>query len=342
MTSHITSAEVAKIALEMRSRFLVPFPLEPCMSGVSNWSQRLPASLKQPIDAFCDAIIATHATTTLPYQLASSGASAIHFQRFHMAERIRSLKVGPWESRTEDEKKVSEKNAYEVACNKFHSYQSSSAGLNALVEDLSSALLTALNNSATAEAADELLYQAVVSLWSAFEVFARDELTIVLNGWPSLTERLLSDPSTKKLFELPKISIDDLSSVDFDLSKSMGNVLFGSRDFSDIRTIKAAFGSICDDPELARELNSDLLWHLNQDRHLIVHRRGIVDRRYLSVTKRNVELGDRINVTPDEVETYFKATTNAATAILQGLSKVLSDSEINPDVEVPSDLHGNR
>jgi hypothetical protein len=123
--------------------------------------------------------------------------------------------------------------------------------MNALVHDLSSVLLNALDDSATAKAADELLYQAVVSLWSAFEVFARDELLLILNGWPSLAEKLLADPSTKKLFELPRISIDDLSSAGFDLSKSMGNVLFGSRDFSDIRTIKAAIFSICDDAELS-------------------------------------------------------------------------------------------
>jgi hypothetical protein len=99
MVSFITSDEVTRMALRIRSRFLVPFPLDACINGVLEPSQSLPVNLKQPIEAFCEAIIAIHATTSLPYQLASSRSFALHFQRFHMAEKIRSLKGGIREQR---------------------------------------------------------------------------------------------------------------------------------------------------------------------------------------------------------------------------------------------------
>jgi len=318
-SARITSEDVSKVAIEMRKHFLVPFDLSSELEPIASIAGQIPSHYKQPIQAFCSAIDATHATSSFPYLLASSKASALHFQRFLMAERIRNLHdvFEPMETRKTEEE--SEGLAYEIASDRFRSFQESDEGINAIVGEISNSLLNALKDSSTSNASKEVLYQGLVSLWSAFEVMVRDVLTVMLNNSPKLSEKLLSDSSARKYFDLPKVSIDDLSLSGYDLSNKMGSLLFGPRDFSDIRAIRAVMTAIFSSASVAEVLNNDSLWHLNQDRHLIVHRRGVVDSRYIQATGTIFQVGESVTVSPRRLEEYFRSVIKCATTILSSL-----------------------
>jgi hypothetical protein len=63
------------------------------------------------------------------------------------------------------------------------------------------------------------------------------------------------------------------------------------------------------------------LWILNQRRHLIVHRRGVIDREYLEKTGETLEIGDLLTVTPQEITGYFGRVRDAGVAILDALAE---------------------
>ncbi len=306
----------------MRARFLVPFPIEDHLTKIIETCRPLLAELRAPTEAFCDSVLAVHATTSLPYQLAHSKAGALHFQRIHIAERIRKLPVSDEDYAVPEVDR--DLKALEIAREKYHSFQHSDDGLNALVADLSNTLLEGIEEPSTAKAADELLYQAVVGLWSALEVLVRDGLIVVTNHYPQVAVQLLNNPQSKKYFEFPTLSIEKLSSSQFNLSSCMGDLIFGTRDFSDVRTIKAAFSSISNDATLIDVLNDPDLWQLNQCRHVIVHRRGVVDAKYKASTKCQSALGERIPITPQDVEKFFRVTIQSAAAIIKGMAAAVA------------------
>jgi hypothetical protein len=112
-----------------------------------------------------------------------------------------------------------------------------------------------------------------------------DGLVLLLNSNPKLVTKLLSDPSAKKKFELPKLSADYLAEKGFDLSTQMGSLLFEDRDLSSLAAIRIACEAIFEDSKPCVQcLNADSLWLLNQKRHLIAHRRGVVDDEYVRNT----------------------------------------------------------
>ena len=66
------------------------------------------------------------------------------------------------------------------------------------------------------------------------------------------------------------------------LSKKIGTVLISQLNFGDLTNIKRVFAVLFPNAlELVTCLNDPNLWLLYQRRHLIVHRRGIVDETYL-------------------------------------------------------------
>jgi len=315
----ITSEEAKAAVLEMRKHFLVPLDLSAMLEQLTQISQHAPGHFKQPIAAFCSALQAVESTCAFPYMLADSKTSALHFQRFLMVERIQNIPSVYDKSEIKKTDDEVEELAYRDARDSFSTFLSSQEGLNLLANEISQTLLDALKNARTASAICELRYQGVVSLWSAFEVVVRDILTLLLNTSPDKCQQLLADQLAKKYFYLPKFSIEDLSSSGYDLSDKMGDLLLGSRDFSDLKAIKAAVNAIAADSDVASALNSTTLWNLNQDRHLIVHRRGVIDAKYIEATGAEVNTGDVLSVTPKQLGEYLTCVISSTTSVISAL-----------------------
>jgi len=162
----------------------------------------------------------------------------------------------------------------------------------------------------------ELLYQGLVLLWSAFEVLYRDVFETLLNQCPGKVCDLNNHPDTRKRFEVERFPLDTLVQHRFDLSASLGTVLVRRQDFSDLRTIKAVYAVLYPtSTALLSALAEQRLWVLYQQRHLIVHKRGVIDRAYTVATGEACVVGERLAVTPQSVKDSLKVVVSCGTAL---------------------------
>lgn len=252
--------------------------------------------------------------------MASRQSHGSHWQRIHSAERIRAVA-----ETLEDENAGVNKEALETrrakmasdnASKKMEQFIASSDGTNQIASDAASFLVKALESPGLVSGAAELLLQGIVLTWSALETLSRDVFELVLNSDPQKALAVLQEPSAKQRLQ-SKFTLEELASFGFNVSTSLGSLLSSQQDFSDIRTIKAALMPLLgSDPALATALGDPKLWMLCQQRHLIVHRRGIVDERYLAATGESRQRGTRLTATPSLVKSYFEAVQTAGTALL--------------------------
>jgi len=300
--------------------FLVPFHLEDGTRAIRDLLPRFPQPFANVAETFLNRISATVQTTATPFLLANAAAHDKHYQRISIAERIRarSIELEP----DEDDQTLEVKRdttAREIANSKMEEFSKSVEGINSLVLEMSKFLLDLHRSPDIQSVAHELLLQGTVSTWSALEMLVCDELILLLDNHPELVEKILSDPIAKKKFELPKLNIEDLALRGFDLSNQMGRLLFNERDLSNFKTLKCACEALIDDSELREKLSLPSIWRLNQNRHLIVHRRGIVDEEYLRNTGSHLSLGEQLYISPKEFEDQVLHVLGIGNAFLNGL-----------------------
>lgn len=159
----------------------------------------------------------------------------------------------------------------------------------------------------TEQAARELRYQTAVAIWSTIEVLLKDELIQIINWKPALAKKLTTDEIAKKRFELPKLTYEELEERGFNFQNCMGDLLIKQRDASDLLTLKAAVGAIWGKNDLYKKLDSTEIRLLNLQRHLIVHKRGIVDKKYLAQSGDFLTEGAHITVAPSTIVKYYRA-----------------------------------
>jgi hypothetical protein len=117
---------------------------------------------------------------------------------------------------------------------------------------------------------------------------------------------------------LKAVAVDTLAEYDFDLSRRMGDVLIRLRAIDSIPVMRATFRVLWPDAiQLHDSLADNTLWILNQRRHLIVHRRGVIDRDYIDKTGADVALGGELVVSASDVEAHVSAVIRAGSEMLR-------------------------
>ncbi len=320
---------------ELTKRFLVPFSIEDDEKTIRNCLNLLPLPFRSIVETFIDRLRATIQTTAAPYLLANQAAHDKQFQRFLIAERIRARSINEEPNETEDELKDRRNQvARGVANSNMHAFSKSEEGIDSLVAEIARFLLHLHNTPEIQSVARETLLQGTVATWSTLEMLVGDELTLLLDYRPDLVTKLLSDQNARRKFELPKLNVDDLASRGFDLSKQMGRLLFEDRDLSSLPTLKCACEALIDSSCLREKLASPKAWRLNQNRHLIVHRRGIVDEEYLRKTGAKLSVGDQLTVSPTEFEELLLHALSIGSEFLAGLASLVSpDPSFKKDSE---------
>lgn len=183
-------------------------------------------------------------------------------------------------------------------------------------EAVRSAVELAVDKGQLREAVEEVLRQAVVLIWSAFEVLSRDSFVLLLNEDPGMCSAVMRDNSAKKLFPV-KFDLDLLESYHFNLSGSMGTILASSRSLDSLENIKRVFFAIFpDDKSLRENLNQDSLRLLNQRRHIIVHRRGLVDEEYCKKSGEDLKVGSKLRVSLEDLREYLTTARDAGIELL--------------------------
>src|SRR5262249_20728497 len=257
----------------------------------------------------------------MPFALASASVEQSHFQRIHIAERIRARSldeaaVQPGEDLEAERERV----AHSKARGRMREFVESDEGRNALIRDTCGFLLATLKRGLE-QAAQELIQQGLVLVWSAFEVFCRDAFETMLNKEPHNVRALIDDPTTRKRFEAQRLPLDTLVQYGFNLSARLGSVLVAQQDFSDLPTIKVVFGVLLPgNTEVTQVLAQRDLWSLYQRRHLIVHRRGVVDQAYVDSTGEALALGTRLVISPQGFETALNVVASTGTAVSRSLA----------------------
>lgn len=134
----------------------------------------------------------------------------------------------------------------------------------------------------------------------------------------------MNAPPAKRHFQGREKSIfDELIRHNFDLSKSMGDALLADQSITSLQTMRDVFAIAAPaDAASTATLNDKESWLVAQRRHIVVHKRGIVDRAYCEQTNdpRNRDVGKPLLITADDVEAAMKIVVKTGSAVLYDLS----------------------
>ena len=272
------------------------------------------------VSAIVDAIEGfrrTIAAASLPFQLIQDAVIQQKFDRLHSAERIRALKqVNAGSGLTLE----LQESAYRTANEKMSEFLTSSAGNIFMRDRIVDEMDQRLKSKDVENAASELCVQTLISTWSIFESFSRTFLVSWMNEHPDSASRVLSSPELKEFFGKNPIDIKSIERHSFDLSKSMGTIIFLNRRLDSLNVIRGIAKALFNSSDVQIALGDDL-WLLNQRRNIFVHRRGIVDQDYLNKTGEKIPLDERLPLTCDDIEHYFYVVRAALTALCEVASK---------------------
>jgi hypothetical protein len=259
-------------------------------------------------------------TASLPFTFAHYTARQLRYQTIHSAERIRQLHA---EYRHLDDA-TREANAAAKAQERFQAEMAKKEVRNTIVETTIAFLQAYLEFEEVAEAAHELLRQVLVMVWGAFEVLVGDVVRAEVNRDPLLAETLLSADKTKRYFSNRTVTVQALAKHQFNVASTMGDVIFADIHFDGLPMIRDVLGVLFEESEeLHRQLADNTLWLLWQRRHLIVHKRGVIDAAYLARTSDNPPIGSKLIVDSNCIEEGMLLVSDIALGLLS--SKNVSD-----------------
>jgi hypothetical protein len=184
----------------------------------------------------------------------------------------------------------------EIAKREFEESFENQDDANRIFIDLCSTLVEIPQNEY--DPACELLNQGILLTWSAFEVFCRDYIEKRLNENPKQCIPILENDKLRRRLDLKKMPIEYLLENDFDLSEKIGTIIVENYDCSDLLIIKELLLCINNNHDLKDFLNNNDLWILFQIRHLLMHRRGIIDKYFMEKTHIEQKIGERIIISP--------------------------------------------
>ena len=303
-----------EIARSVRQVFFVPVNFAEASAALRHRVASLPNQRKQIGLTLLDSLNGVVRLLSMPFTMVHAQVHGLHWQRILMAERIRALAL--------DESEERERAADAAAKRKFKVFIDEQ-GDTTVATDVLERLDALSSEEDSLAAARELTRQGVVLVWSAFEVFARDLFVNLVDEHPDLAEALRASAIGRRRFAVDKIDWETLREFDFDLSGSLGTLLAGRTDLDDIQAMRDAFGALFPNgAECSRRLADARLWQLFQTRNLIVHRRGVVDRRFVEKTGSTLPLGAQLWVTPGEVEDFLLGVVSASEEIVSEVANV--------------------
>ena len=301
------------------ANFFTSFDKNWFLAPLQNAAQALPPVYKSIGEAYVKNLAALIAVVALPITFASNRASDLRFQQILMAERIRRI---PIQKSMPDTQLTSqdEEEALKIARRRLAEEIASPDNLRNLAWRAYEYLSAGLADEEFKSASGELLRQGAVLAWGAIEVLARDLFVAYVNSHPEFAANLAAHPSTKARFSLKSIDLSELAAHRFDLSQSMGNFLLQATDFSELAVIKDAYSVLFpSDRSLRSALSEPTLWILYQRRHLIVHKRGIVDRQYCDKTGEKLEIGSPLFVSPEDISKYIVISRDLGLSIISAV-----------------------
>jgi len=159
--------------------------------------------------------------------------------------------------------------------------------------------------------------QAAAMIWGAFEVFASDLLTVLCAADAAAVESLtlLEDGRWRRWADKVRSKGASLPSVARTVSE---------RPYVNLRAIRTVFPALLPSAvQTLSSLSSPVLTIVSERRHVLMHRAGIADERYVDRSGDTVTVGSRIKVTADDIREYFSHVVRAAVAMARAASDQL-------------------
>lgn len=251
---------------------------------------------------------------SVPFLMAQSGAASQRFHSLLIAAQIHFLK----EPKEEDEEKRATL-ARGKAGQDFQIEMDSEDGRSMIVEDVLRRLDGFLGNPEFRRAAGDLLNETLVMIWGAFEVFVSDIVRGILNTDPASALRLVTTDPARKYFR-KDVSIEVLAARGFVLRDAMGDVLFSDQQLDSLPRMRDVLSALLpNSAQLHAAMAAPSLWLLWQRRHVIVHRRGMVDNQFIVNTGSGSASGSRLSVESDDVDEALLTVKNAAVALMRAV-----------------------
>jgi hypothetical protein len=277
----------------------------------------LEPAVRKVAGAFEHNVSGAEMTMGMPGTFAAAAAQMKMWTQVLGSERIRALMdedSGSPESEVRTIQRAKEHMARHVA----------EGGETVFVEDMCEFLLGIYEEAKIPRALSELHAQGVVLLWSAVEVLGRDLFIVCLNTRADLANRLFEDEGSKRLFQLKALDFSVLQQHRFNVSRSMGDILAQTHDLSRLTTLKACFSALFpQDEELRKRMSEADLWKLFQRRNLIVHRRGLVDERYVEATGESLPIGTQLSVRSSDLERAFEVVCSVGERLIVAANDAL-------------------
>lgn len=273
------------------------------LSTINNDFEELIKSFKHSLNSVIQSL-------SIPYIISWSRTNHHVFDKILTQELIKNAPLVTDELMGKEiDEKERRKNSIESAKKKFNARSGSDKGKDDFQHMTLKFLNDCLeNNNELKIASKELLRQGIVLLWSVFEVLSRDFIKIFVNNNPEFFDKF-----GKK--EIPTILLKEFS---YDLSDHLGDVLIENVDWSNLNRIKEIYFKLfSENKDLKKSLKSGLLWKICQRRHLIVHRRGLIDQQYIEKTDDNFEVGEMLPIESSELIDYLLEVRNTGIEIIK-------------------------
>lgn len=313
---------------EVKRHYLLPIEIGSAASAIKRAADKAPEWIASPTKIFLDNIQAAITTVKIPYTSATTSVLMARFRQISIRHRILvesdSLTIENFEQEASPEERSARDLIAHERTLKQVLEEKEIPEIKAEIAEASIALLlTNLQEKEMEVAAQELLRQGVVMIWGAFEVLCRDVFVGCLNSNPSEVQKLVADSNAKKFFQVKGIGLEDLSEYGFDVSKNLGDLIANMHDLSSLVAIRQTFNALFPSQQILHVRLSDPgLWILHQRRHLIVHRRAVVDKQYLEKTGEKMQIGQQLTPMPAEIKDYIKLVCRAGFALVKAVAKL--------------------
>lgn len=261
--------------------------------------------LRAPLLAFRENLASALRVGNIPYQLTIASIYKSRYDKLLISVRLRKITgaVGPVDE------------ALDLECARREAKEIMRGEINDAVSAQERARQTIgildehLEDRDFLTSAHELLRQLLVMGWGAFETLITDLMRLLINERPNVAIELVNHRFYKDSFSARSL-IEALGHQNFDLSSTMGDFFLGAVKLDSLEKIRMILATSLNDSILDQKLKDPKLWKISQQRHLIVHRRGIIDKRYLDNTSDSGIEGKHIEFSSDYIESFGTIKAN--------------------------------
>lgn len=274
------------------------------------------AALKPSLLAFKSNLSSAILIGNVPFYLTQASVTDQRFHQLLTAERIRSRSLEGTETFREEA-------AFLKASERMTDEMRNPDIVGGHAKRTLKLLDRHLANGEFSSSSEELLRQVLVIGWSAFEVLVNDTLRLLINVKPSIISAFTDIKPYRESLS-GRALLEALNENQFDLSARMGDIFCEIVRLDSLEKIRDAIRLSLQNTQLDARLKDEKLWRISQQRHLIVHRRGLVDSRYVERTSDRINIGEHIKFDSNYVETSLSLIRDIGCEVFEAAQKELS------------------